>query len=505
VAQSTAGTNLVTNYAAPWRVAARSVLVCWDGTNWTDETARVQSVSIRHELLNSALGLPMLGQGLASQATLTLSNHDGRYCASLNGSIAHTYYPNGIYRVPIRIAMGYSGETLRQFTGEIVAAPGSETTGRRTVQFQCQDYSYPLKQIKHVSQVTTSQRVDEAMDTLLDAADSADAAFAAATTWALDKGLAVIPYIWTDDENLWTELGLLAASEAGLIHFSKEAQFRFWRQTAFLERTYSTTSQVTLARARCFALDDDLSWLNAYTKVIVEASPWRRSALAEVYQAQAEIVVEPGQTVTHRARFTHPVMSVLTPVEGTDYRAVTAGMSDLSDNLVLGITAYAQQATITLQNTSSTQAIYVLGLTVRGYPLEGRADDKQEYAATLVPAQVPGQKDYTVPANAYVQTRLQAELVGTRLRDLLQRPRRLIGWSGPLCPWLELGDRVTLVDAAHGFNEDCIVLNLVITASVQDMSMDLTLLPVANLFPYSGYFVWGTSAYSNNGSHRSYY
>jgi len=95
--------------------------------------------------------------------------------------------------------------------------------------------------------------------------------------------------------------------------------------------------------------------------------------------------------------------------------------------------------------------------------------------------------------------------MGTRLRDLLQRPRRLIGWSGPLCPWLELGDRVTLVDAAHGFNEDYIVLNLVITASAQDMSMDLTLLPVANLFPYSGYFVWGTSPYADTGSHRSYY
>jgi len=505
VAQSTTGTSLVANYAAAWRVAARSVTVCWDGTNWTDETARVQSVSIRHELLNSALGLPMLGQGLASQATLTMNNRDGRYCASLSGSVAHTYCPNGVYRVPIRIAMGYSGETLRQFTGEIVAAPGSETVGRRTVQFQCQDYSYPLKQIKHRSTVAENERADEAMATLLDAADSADAAFAAATTRALDVGLVVIPYTWTDDENLWAELGLLAASEAGMIHFSKEAEFRFWRQTAFLERAYSTTSQVTLARARCFTLDDDLSWLNAYTKVIVEASPWRRSALAEVYQCQAEIVVEPGQTLTHRARFTHPVMSVITPVEGTDYRAVTAGMSDLSGNLVLGITAYAQQATITLQNTSSTQAIYVLGLTVRGYPLEGRADDKQEYAATLTPAQVPGEKDYSVPANAYVQTRLQAELLGTRLRDLLQRPRRLIGWSGPLCPWLELGDRVTLVDASHGFNQDCIVLNLGIEAGAQNMDMDLTLLPVASLFPYSAYFVWGTSAYADSGSDRSFY
>lgn len=505
MAQSTAGTNLVANYASPSRVAAQSVLVQWDGANWTNETGRVQTLSIRHEILNSAIGLPLLGQGLPSEALLTMNNRDGRYSASLAGSVANTYRPNGIYRVPIRIALGYSGETLRQFTGEIVAAPGSETVGRRTVQFRCSDASYALQQLKHSSTVATDQRVDEVMTTLLDAAGTADALFAAHTTRALDKGLAVLPFAWTDDENLWTELGLLAASEAGLIHFSKEGQFRFWRQTAFLERAHSTASQVSLARSRCTALADDLSWLNAYTKVTVEASPWQRGALTEVYRAQAEIIIEPGQTVTHRARFSHPVTGIAPLADGTDYRAVTAGMSDLSSALTVGITAYAQQATITLTNTSATQAMYVLGLTVRGYPLEGRGDDKEEYLATLSPAQVPGEKGYTTPGNAYVQTRLQVELLGTRLRDLLQRPRRLLGWDGPLCPWLELGDRVTLVDAVHGFNEDCLVLNMTISAGPGRLDMALTLLPVANLYPQTTYFRWGTSAYANSGSARSYY
>jgi hypothetical protein len=505
LAQSTAGTSLVANYAAPSRVAARTVEVCWDGTNWVDETSRVQSLHIRHQLLNEALGLPMLGQGLASDATVTLDNRDGRYSTTLAGSIAQTHRPDGIYRVPIRIALGYSGETLRQFTGEIIAAPGGETPGRRTVTMQCQDYSYALQQIKHRSGLTKALRADEVMDTLLDAADAADALFAAHTTRALDYALCVIPYSWQDDENVWEELGLLAASEAGMIHFSKEGQFRFWRQTAFLERAHSLASQVTLDRAKAVEIANDASWRNAYSKVIVETTPWREGPLVAAYQAQEEIVVEPGQTVTHRARYAHPLAWVQAPLEGDDYRAVTAGMGDISSSLTLGFTHYAQQAEITLTNASTTQAMYVLGLQVRGYPLEGRGDDKQEYETTLSPVKVPGQKDYTVPANPYLQTRYQAEMVGTRLRDLLQRPRRLYAWTGALCPWLELGDRVTLQDAATGVNEAALVLNLEISAGPSDQTMTVTLLPVANLFPYSAFFRWGVSSYANSGSGRAYY
>jgi hypothetical protein len=505
LAQSTAGTSLVANYAAPSRVAARTVEVCWDGTNWVDETSRVQSLHIRHQLLNEALGLPMLGQGLASDATVTLDNRDGRYSPALAGSMAHTYRPDGLYRVPIRISMGYSGEVLRQFTGEIIEAPGSERLGRRTVTLRCQDYSFALMQIKHKSALSLDDRPDEVMAALLDVADAADPLFAAHTSRALDYALSVIPYVWQDEDNLWEELGYLAASEAGMIHFSKEGAFRFWRQTAFVERAHSLASQVTLDRSKATEIGDDASWRNAYTKVIVEASPWQYGPLVVAYQAQAEIVVEPGQTVTHYARYSHPMLWVQPPVEGDDYRAVNAGMSDLSGDLTVGITSYAQQAEITLTNASASQAIYVVGLQVRGYPLEARADDKVEFETTLTPPKVPGVKEYVVPQNDWLQTRYQAELVGTRLRDLLQRPRRLYAWVGPLCPWLELGDRVTLVDATTGLNEAMLVMALEISAGATDQTMALTLLPVADLYPHTSYFRWGVSSYANSGSARSYY
>jgi hypothetical protein len=507
-AQSTAGTGLVAAYAASTRVAARQILVCWDGTNWVDESAYVLSCEITHTLLNSQLGLPMLGQGFSSEATLTLNNASGRFSSDVEGAIAHTYFPDGIYRVPIRIDMGYGGETLRQFTGEIIEAPGSVSTGRSLVSFRCVDYSYPLLQIKDITAVAWNQRVDQFMETLLAAADGEDSAFADHATRALDHGIAQVPAAWSDEENLWGQLGLLAASEMGSIHFSKEGQFRFWRQTAFLERASSVTPVVTLSLGRTFQMSSEASWRNAYTQVTVEINPWLTGPVSEVYQAQTEILVAPGESVTHWARLSHVCASIIPPVASDnsltppvaqgDFQAVSAGMADLSLSLAVATTAYAQQVKLVFTNSHTSQSIYVVGLKLRGGPLIGYGDDKKEYLATV--SVLPGKKEFTVSGNAFLQTSFQAEMAGTRLRDLVQQPRRLIGSEGPLCPWLELGDRVTLPDAS-----DALVMSLAISYSLATMNMRLTLLPVADLYPNTGYFVWGTSSYANSSSARAYY
>lgn len=502
MAQPIAGTGLAAAFASSFRTPKRRVLIRWDGVNWVDETSRVLSLSIDHALLGPE-GLPEISRGVPSSAEIVLDNRDGRYSVKKVGSQANTYYPNGIYRVPVHINMGYGVDVLRQFTGEVVDAPGSETRGARRVTFQCVDESYALQQMKPITGVVVDQRVDQFMATLLAGAQAEDALFAAAATSALDRGLAVVPYLWADDENLWEQLGRLAQSEAGLLHVSKEGEVRFWRQTAFLERAHSTTSQVTLTRGAAGELSESTSWRNAYTKVIVEGNPWVPGPVTQVYEAQAEIVVAPGETVTHHARLRHLTQAIIAPAAGTDYTAVSAGGLDLSASITVAITAYAQQAKVQFTNAHASQSVYVLGLCLRGEPLIGEGDDKQEYEATA--GVIPGEKVYTVSGNHFVQTPVQMALAGSRLRDLLQRPRRTYAWRGPLCPWLELGDLVTVVDAEHGLNEGMLVMGLTIESDVTRQEMLVTLMPVTNLYPYTGYFVWGTSAYADAASHRSYY
>jgi hypothetical protein len=50
-----------------------------------------------------------------------------------------------------------------------------------------------------------------------------------------------------------------------------------------------------------------------------------------------------------------------------------------------------------------------------------------------------------------------------------------------------------------------LVMGLEIAAGVTDQTMTLTLLPVADLYPYDAYFVWNTSDYADSGSDKAYY
>ncbi|NLF35506.1 MAG: hypothetical protein GX585_06030, partial [Clostridiales bacterium] len=203
-------------------------------------------------------------------------------------------------------------------------------------------------------------------------------------------------------------------------------------------------------------------------------------------------------TVTHWARLSHVVDSIVTPEAGTDYQAVSAGMADLSDSLSVTLTPYAQQAKLEFENTHASQAVYVLRMKLRGVPLIGYGDDKKEFVSEL--AALPGQKELVISGNAFLQTHRQAVMAGTRLRDLLQQPRRLVGFEGPLCPWLELGDRVTLPNAI-----EALVVSLSISSAPTVMNMRLVLLPVDGLFPYTSYFTWGASSYADADSGRAYY
>ena len=157
-----------------------------------------------------------------------------------------------------------------------------------------------------------------------------------------------------------------------------------------------------------------MSWRNAYTKVEVESNPWLRGPITNLYEAEAELVIEPGETITHWARLRYVATDIIEPVSGVDYNAVSSGMMDLSGDLTITMTAYAQQAKLELTNANAAQPVYVLDLVLRGYPLIGEQADKDEYEQTLDPVLVPGEKVYAVPANHFVQTKAQAVLLGSR-------------------------------------------------------------------------------------------
>jgi len=295
MAQDIGGTDLAANYAAGVQTVARKVEVKWDGTNWVDETARCLGLSWDHALYESTNGLPVLGRGVLSTATLTMDNGDNRFSPDAAGSPMHAYISAGIYQMPIRISVGYSADLLRQFTGTIESAPEQESRAAKRVTFQCQGTGLTIAQKRHRSTLYTDQRVDQVIDTLLTAGGIADS--------ALDVSMSQIPYAWLNDESILAEISLLAQSDGAMIHFAVDGQFRFWRMSALLERADSVTPVITLTRGRCYRLQDAISWRDVYDGIVVEIAPRYQGALTTVYQAQEPIVIPPGESVTHNAQY----------------------------------------------------------------------------------------------------------------------------------------------------------------------------------------------------------
>lgn len=507
MAQSTAGTNLVNNWHANTAQPTVSVTVQWDGTTWTDETSRVVSIEIQHALYDVTTGLPMLGNTQPSQARLVMWNADDRYTPDNNSSPLHAHIQGGIYRVPIRIDMGYvdvvnGPERLRQFTGEIETASESNAGGQKQVTFQCLDNAIATLQYKHRTTMQFDKRPDEYIAALL-------AAVGGITT-NLDRAMGVIPFAWCDDENVWTECQQAASADGGWFYFGKDGTARFERMTHWLEAADHTASQATINAARMWHYVDEIVWRDVYSSVIVAYTPRRIGPEQVIYESDRPIEVPPGGTVHLTALFRGPVASYIPPVCYTDFWPVTAGMNSQSSNVTITVTAYAMQADIAITNADPNYAAYVLDFQLRGYPVEGDETQEVREDTTVSPPLIAG-KIYSLRENDFIQTEAQAAMLAGFLRDKLQRPRRLIGVQAVACPYLELGDRVTVAHYMHqngagsSVNIEGYVVGYTQRYQAGGMyTMELTVLPAANLFASSNYFRIGSSVYGA-ASHDLFY
>ena len=504
MAQDTSGTQLVANWHATGRVVSVVVEICWDGTNWVDESTRALAVAWADSLLHEREGLPLLGQTAPAAASVELDNHDGRYSPDLTGSQANTYYPDGIWDLPVRISAGfYDGatpETLRQYTGRAYQAREYETMaeGRpaQRAMLSLWDESAPLRQDKLTTDMYVDQRPDEILDDLLTEVGVA--------SYDLDVAMGIVPWAWLDEENVWEELSQLAAADGGWVRATKEGEIVFERVTHWLEGTDHTSSQATITRGRAWRLEDAISHKDLYSEVAVAYTPRTLGALDTIYSAREAIEVPPGETVERVCRYQVPALYVVTPVVDTDYTALRAGGTDARADLSVGMTSYANQAVIELTNANANHSVWVLNLKLRGFPVD--AEDEEQVTEVSGAGEIAGDKTYRLSANDYIQTKVQADRLAGFLRDRLGRYRRLWGFECVLAPWLEVGDRVTITNADAGIDGDGYLVAYECSYRVGGMlTMTGVVLPADNLFGADGYFIIGTSATKDVGSDPLFY
>lgn len=487
---------LIAATAAASAVVNPLVEIQWDGVNWTDETARVEDVRLSASIYGQA-GLPGLGGTTPGRATLTLNNYDNRYSPDNEASPLHERIAAGIYRVPVRVSLSYvctpAEPPLVQFVGEIESPrEWEDASSGRKVSLTCVDTSAPALQHKLSTGLLQRKRADELIAALL--------AAAGITNTELDHGMAVIPWAWFDDENIWPEVQAVAQADGGLCYANKDGTIRFERMTHWLEGTDHTTPQATVNRANTVRLGDSIAWRDCYNKVIVEYAPRYPGDAEDVYAATDVIELPPGETRREICRLRVPCLSLIAPVQGTDYSALNAGLVDFASfvtvSLVPGET-YAQRCTLEMTNSHPHQSAYIVGLKLRGVPALGDESQEEEQESAL--GLIPGEKAWPLRGNPFIQTREQAVILSQFLRDRLERPRRLWTSHGPAIPWLELGDRVRVSNAPAGLTDrDAYVLSIDQSYRAgSHWTMDLQLLPVDDLFAHDNYFRLGVSEWGD--------
>lgn len=501
MAQDLTGLHLATTWNAAGAKPTAKLEVEWSAGSWTDETSRLLSFEITQSLYG-ARGLPFLGENRGGTMDVVLENHDGRYSPHNSAGPLYAYIANGLRGFPIRLSAGYyygtTPERLRQFTGYIDYPAEAESLAQNRVSLSCLDNSFTLQQAALKTPMYVDQRTDQVIASFL-----TEAGFAGST--ALDHGISVIPWAWGDAEDSWAECQVVARSEGGVFYAAKDGTLRFERFTHWIEDDDSTEVQVALERNRVLGLSGQQSWRDCYSGVRAQWIPRAKAAATALYTAHEPLVIRPGQTLTHEARYRYPAAQVYVPSAALgDYTAFSAGMSDLSAQLDLSATLYGSLAELEFTNNSTSQTIYVLDFRIRGIPLIAEEAQVIQEDSTLG---IVEDKVFDVPTNDYVQSAEQAHLQASFLRDMLQRPRDLLAWSGPCAPWLELSDRASVTSAPQGLSElECYVLSMTQGwAQGAIYNMTLELLPVANIYVASPYFRLGSSAWADVNSDYLFY
>lgn len=468
--------HIATSVAAGVMSPCALVEAYWNAS-WVDETSYFVSGSGASQIVPPGQGLLGMGTAGGASCTLTMSNIDGRYSRLHAGSQAALY---GIYGKQIRVSLGYmygaTPETVRVFTGRIVGVTEQESDGR--AELQCADVSSAVAQQKLSSPMYMNQRTDEWIETL--------AGLAGISGHTLERGHAVIPYCYLDNDFAWDEIRRVAMAEGGVAFFDADGTLRFWNAAHWC----GVASVATYNLATFAELTPESDYDDVYNQVGVEYQPRLQGPVSSVYQLERPLLVGPGASRTVTLRFSLPLVSFF----GYTLHASSSGGVDMSSLVSVDpvVPDAAGSWTVTLANSHPYYEAIVGALEVWGWPLQGRP--AEEYVEDQSGSDVPRRRD--VRGNWNVQTEEQARLIApmmaTRLKDL--RPSFTLH-DMPGNPLLELGDIVTVTGATRtGVSSKTALLGgMRWTYGTGGYVMTMNLHDFTDFYVHTNYFKVGTS------------
>jgi len=378
---------------------------------------------------------------------------------------------------------GATAELLMQFTGLITSQPPSSAK-QAVVTWSCLGRSEAIKDIQGRTTIYEDTTLTDWVEIL------AGEAGIAAADQNFDIDDAELQWIWLDDEYVWMKLQEAAEAAGGMIYFDHSGVLRFEGMQHWVDGSDHMSSQYSYTTAKFEDLQPGYSYNDGYSSAVVEYIRRSESYTETVWEDDEPELIPPGESIKRTARLQYPCTTVLDPEEEKDYSCITTSGVPKNDDATVTMTAYAAQAEIEVANGNSTYAIIATGLRLRGRPLVGgqNAEVKMVTAAGFI----SDTKEFRVSGNQCIQSHMQAERLATFYRDRLERvPCVFTIPSSPAKPWLELGDRVTVVCSDEGINHEAYVVGLTFNFEEGAFLMSLRCLEADYLYPVSTWFNWG--------------
>lgn len=351
----------------------------------------------------------------------------------------------------VRLRSTHNATTYDVFRGVIDSYDLTVDPPMRRVQLGMVDAISQLAAVQVSTPLYRGLRTDQAISAVLDAAGWPAAAR------DLDAGSSVVRWWWAEDATAWDAIQDLVDSEGpgALATVDGSGNFVFRSRHHRLLRSASTTSQVTFrssgAEPRHSAISYDAGWSAVVNSVTFSVEVRDAAIFGVVWSSTDTIAIADGETVLVNAQPEDPVFNAVTPLSGYDY-TVSTGVVSASLQRTSG-----QSLTIAL--TASGGPAVVTSLQLRAWPvpvartIRVTAEDVAsiaKYGRRTWSGTAPWASVYDASAIAELLLASRAERLptvtltvkggnDTRLTQQLSR---------------DLSDRVTIVDADTGLNDD---------------------------------------------------
>ena len=465
-------------------------------------------------------------RGHIAQMQVVLDNHDARFSPLntssplVNGTVASNGLGGG-YGVPVRLKISINGgnswEWVFHGVAKIPRESGPTTKDTATVSFDCRGREEQILnrrvsttlanfQQNVFGQATEDELIRKALLAagLIDGVDFISPYYydnvSSVNAPTLDRGRFVIPFFWLDDESPIEEIWGLVAACGGRFYAGPDGRFYYEAIDHWLNAPHTIAQETFGARGSQSSENSQYTDLNAqydddnfWSEIVVEASPREIDTPQLIWQPDEVYTIPPGSSKTVLAQLRQAAHDIF----AATFTATTPGGIEITSDITLTQTNYAQRVDLQFANGHATQAALIRQLSISGSPLVGgpsveeRAKSTDNFWSSREP------RTRSIRGSIYTQSRDHAQLMAEYLRDRLERPALTYSLRGvPGVPTRRLGDYVAILDpdVMPGNVRHAFVISLRWRLSSSGFVQDLTAVDAANVFKHApdDYFIIGT-------------